>query len=81
MNAPLVIAAEPVSIPLSSQDAGVREVNEAKLLHFTGRTVNEIKALADTKGLPLRRSGKGSGTRYELYLRDYRQWLEKLPQD
>ena len=77
----IAIAAEPVSIPLSSQDARQQQANEERLAYFTGKTVAQIKALADTQGLPLRRTGTGRGTRYELFLADYRRWISDLPRD
>lgn len=81
MSSGIILATEPVSIPLSVQDAERQRFNEKQLLYFTGHSPKEIKALADTKGLPLRRTGAGSGTRYELYVRDWHRWIAALPQD
>lgn len=71
----------PVSIPLSSQNKDQQARNEAALDHFTGYTPEQIKALADTQGLKLRRTGKGAGKRYVLYLDDFEKWMRGLPTD
>lgn len=75
------MVARPLSIPLSSQDGEQQKRNEEMLAYFTGKTPDQIKALADTKGLPLRRTGNGKGARYELLLADYEKWMERLPRD
>ena len=50
-------------------------------MRYTGFTPDQIKAFADTQGLKLRRTGKGSGKRYVLYLDDFEKWLRGLPTD
>ncbi len=80
MTASIHVHAEPVSIPLSIQDPEQQRRNEELLLNSTGFTVEQIKVLSDTKGLPLRRLGNGKGTRWLLYLADFRRWCERLPQ-
>lgn len=78
---PVQIAAEPISIPLSSQTPEQAAENARLLLYFTGYTIDLIKALSDTHQLPLRRTSGGRGSRYVLFLHDFRRWLERLPRD
>lgn len=79
--APQYYPPRPISIPLSSSNREQQARNVAKLHEHTGFTVDQIKAFADTEGLRLRRTGKGRGTRYVLYLDDFEKWLRGLPTD